>query len=102
MMDDGVHSLQLDEGRSTVVCSSSPRLWKVLVSCSSGLTSQRARAAHHCPRRGTLSDNGDSEKNQDETTQLVPPDTLFRVKRGAQRTSAACCCPNHAEVKSDD
>ena len=42
----------------------------------------------------------EKNKKQDETTQLVPPDTLFRVKKGTHRTGSACCCPNHAKVKS--
>ena len=55
MTGGGVHSLQLEEGRSAVVSISSPRLWKVLVSFDGGLRSHRARAAHHRPRRGTPS-----------------------------------------------
>ena len=71
MTDDGVHSLQLEEGRSAVVSISSPRLWKVLESFDGGLRSQRARAAHHRPRRGTPSKTEHVEKKskkQDETT----------------------------------
>ena len=52
MTDDGVHSLQLEEGRSAGVSISSSRLWDVLVSFDGGLRSQRARAAHHRPLRG--------------------------------------------------
>ena len=46
----GVHSLQLEEGRSAAVSMSFPRLWKVLVSFDSGLRSRRVRAASHRPR----------------------------------------------------
>ena len=42
MTDDGVHSVQSEEGRSAVDSINSPRLWKVLVSYDSGLSSQRA------------------------------------------------------------
>ena len=52
MTDDGVHSLQSEEGRSAVVGISTPRLWKVLEAFDGGLRSQRTRAAHHRPRRG--------------------------------------------------
>ena len=62
MTDDGVHRLQLEEGRSAVVSISSPGLLKVLVSFDGGLKSQRARAAHHRPRRGTASKTEHVEK----------------------------------------
>ena len=72
MSDDGVHSLQLEEGRSAVVSISFPGLWKVL----GGSRSQRARTAHHRPRRGTPSKTEHVEKiekkkkkKQDETTE---------------------------------
>ena len=57
MTDDGEHSLQSEEGRSTVVSISSPGLWKVLVSFD-GLRSQRAGEAHHRPPRGDTVENG--------------------------------------------
>ena len=62
MTDDDVHSLQLQEGRSAVVSISSPKFWTVLVSLDGGLRSQRGRAAHHRPRRGTPSKTQHVEK----------------------------------------
>ena len=58
MTDDGVHSLQLEEGRSAVVSISSPRLWKVFVSFDGGLRSQRARAEQPTTALGATVENG--------------------------------------------
>ena len=58
MTDDGVQSLQLEEGRSAVVSISSPRLWKVLVSFDSGLRSQRASSSPPPPSVRDTVENG--------------------------------------------
>ena len=70
--DDGVHILQLEEGRSAVVSISSPRLQKVLMSFGGGLRPERARAADHHPRRGTPSNTEHVEKNLKKQNTMRP------------------------------
>ena len=49
--NDGVHSLQSEEGRSAVVGTNTPRLWKVLVSFDGGFRSKRAPPARDTPSK---------------------------------------------------
>ena len=86
MTDDGVHSLQLEEGRSAVVSISSPRLWKVLVFFDGGLRSQRARAAHHRPRPGTPS------KTENGILRSVGVDVNTKTASDAGVRWLSCCC----------
>ena len=89
MTDDGVHSLQLEEGRSAVVsCISSPRLWKVLVSFDGGLRSQRARAAHHRPRRGTPSKTEHVDKKR--KNRMRPPSVPLKKSVSLTRLHHNC------------
>ena len=71
--DDGVHSLQLQEGRSAVVNISSPRKWKVLVSLDGGLEVAARAGSPPPPQRGAPSKTEHVEKIEKKKKNRMRP-----------------------------